>query len=268
MMSDGHVAPPPGLFSPSAATVGRRRRRAAAAFARKVKAKKDEIKYEDFCVDGCNTNLRGTDEKEPAKKDLIQLIDDLTMQLHKQAKAIMSLKDEIVEMQARIQRVGEFREKQNKELHMPVEEATDTDYLRWTVQKNSMDNQGCCPTGPGSVHEELRAPFVSSEDVEADVATVSDTVTERSISVGIVPELVVAQVSTVEGPDADKQIWDTDQTIKFFTQMLAQVDGDPTLDSRIAIVDKIKHSMANVMHHINPQVYQLLLQRLEEKFGD
>merc|ERR1719375_372569 len=94
-----------------------------------LKEKEDEIKHKDFCVDGFNTNLRETEKKEREKKDLIQLIDDLTMQIDELTKAIETLKAEIAEMQVQLKRAGEDREKQNKEFQMTVADQRATQKL-------------------------------------------------------------------------------------------------------------------------------------------
>merc|ERR1719207_225142 len=94
-----------------------------------LKEKEDEIKHKDFCVDGFNTNLRDTEKKEREKKDLITLIDDLTMQIDELTKAIETLKAEIAEMQVQLKRAGEDREKQNKEFQMTVADQRATQKL-------------------------------------------------------------------------------------------------------------------------------------------
>merc|ERR1719272_249248 len=82
--------------------------------------KQDEIKLKDFCVESFNENERNTEKKEREKKDLSELIDDLTMTIDGLAKAIETLKAEIGEMQVQMKRAGEDREKENKEFQQTV----------------------------------------------------------------------------------------------------------------------------------------------------
>jgi len=89
----------------------------------------DEIKHKDFCVEGFNENERATEKKEREKKDLIQLIADLTMTIDTLTTEIDTLKAEIAEMQVQMKRAGEDREKENKEFQMTVADQRATQKL-------------------------------------------------------------------------------------------------------------------------------------------
>merc|ERR1719487_34840 len=94
-----------------------------------LKEKEDEIKHKDFCVGDLNENERDTEKKEREKKDLIELIDDLTMTIGELTKAIETLKAEISEMQVQMKRAGEDREKENKEFRLTVADQRATQKL-------------------------------------------------------------------------------------------------------------------------------------------
>merc|ERR1712176_1403327 len=85
-----------------------------------LKEKADEIKHKDFCVDEFNTNQLQTEKKEREKKDLIAKIEDLEMTIKALTEAIDTLKAEIAEMQVQLKRMGEDREKENKEFQTTV----------------------------------------------------------------------------------------------------------------------------------------------------
>merc|ERR1719214_451688 len=44
-----------------------------------MEEKKAEIKHRDYCIENLNNNERNTERKDREKKDLLVLIDDLTM---------------------------------------------------------------------------------------------------------------------------------------------------------------------------------------------
>merc|ERR1719161_2766366 len=46
-----------------------------------LKDKEDEIKHKDYCVDGFNENEKETQKNEHEKKNLIQKIEDLTIEI-------------------------------------------------------------------------------------------------------------------------------------------------------------------------------------------
>merc|ERR1719277_2828605 len=94
-----------------------------------LKEKEDEIKHKDFCVDEFNTNQLQTERKEREKKDLLARIADLEATIDALARAIKTLKSEIAEMQVRLKRAGEDREKQNKEFQMTVADQRETQKL-------------------------------------------------------------------------------------------------------------------------------------------
>merc|ERR1719159_1057537 len=94
-----------------------------------LKDKEDEIKHKDYCVDGLNENEKETQKNEHEKKNLIQKIEDLTIEIDELAKAIETLKAEIAEMQVQMKRAGEDREKENKEFQMTVADQRATQKL-------------------------------------------------------------------------------------------------------------------------------------------
>jgi DNA repair exonuclease SbcCD ATPase subunit len=94
-----------------------------------LKDKEDEIKHKDYCVEGLNENEKETQKNEHEKKNLIQKIEDLTMEIDELAKAIEALKAEIAEMQVQMKRAGEDREKENKEFQMTVADQRATQKL-------------------------------------------------------------------------------------------------------------------------------------------
>merc|ERR1712187_807945 len=77
--------------------------------------KADEIKHKDFCVDELNTNQLQTEKKERTKEDLIAKIEDLELRIEQLTEAIAALKAEIGDLQVELKRVGEDREKENRE---------------------------------------------------------------------------------------------------------------------------------------------------------
>merc|ERR1719456_1172878 len=94
-----------------------------------LKEKEDEIKLKDFCVEAFNENLRNTQANEREKKDLEAKIEDLTMTIDELAKALETLKAEIVEMKFQMKRAGEDREKENKEFQTVVADQRATQKL-------------------------------------------------------------------------------------------------------------------------------------------
>jgi len=94
-----------------------------------LKDKEDEIKHKDYCVEGLNENEKETQKNEHEKKNLIQKIEDLTMEIDELAKAIETLKAEIAEMQVQMKRAGEDREKENKEFQTTVADQRATQKL-------------------------------------------------------------------------------------------------------------------------------------------
>jgi len=80
-----------------------------------MKQKKDEIKHRDYCIENMNNNEKMTERKDRDKKDLIALIEDLTVTINDLAKAIETLKAEIAEMQVQLKHAGEDRQLANKE---------------------------------------------------------------------------------------------------------------------------------------------------------
>merc|ERR1711997_1124980 len=79
--------------------------------------------------DEFNSNQLQTEKKEREKKDVIAQIDDLEATIDNLAKAIAKLKSEIAEMQVRLKRAGEDREKQNKEFQTTVADQRETQRL-------------------------------------------------------------------------------------------------------------------------------------------
>merc|ERR1719387_1358453 len=94
-----------------------------------LKDKEDEIKHKDYCIDGLNENEKEVQKNEHEKKNLIQKIEDLTMEIDELAKAIETLKAEIAEMQVQMKRAGEDREKENREFQMTVADQRATQKL-------------------------------------------------------------------------------------------------------------------------------------------
>merc|ERR1711937_267136 len=94
-----------------------------------LKDKEDEIKHKDYCAEGLNENEKETQKNEHEKKNLIQKIEDLTMEIDELAKAIETLKAEIAEMQVQMKRAGEDREKENKEFQTTVADQRATQKL-------------------------------------------------------------------------------------------------------------------------------------------
>jgi len=91
--------------------------------------KEDEIKLKDYCIDGLNQNEKDTQKHEHLKKNIIQKIEDLTMEIDELTKAIETLKAEIAEMQVQMKRAGEDREKENKEFQSVVADQRATQKL-------------------------------------------------------------------------------------------------------------------------------------------
>merc|ERR1719355_133541 len=70
-----------------------------------------------------------TEGKERDKKDLIALIEDLTVTINELAKAIETLKSEIAEMQVQLKHAGEDRELANNEFQKTVADQRATQKL-------------------------------------------------------------------------------------------------------------------------------------------
>jgi chromosome segregation ATPase len=85
-----------------------------------TKEKQDEIKHRDYCIANLNSNEADTERKDREKKDVLALIDDLTMTIDKLTKEIETLKSEIAEMQNQLKIAGEDRELENKEFQTVV----------------------------------------------------------------------------------------------------------------------------------------------------
>merc|ERR1719482_2576550 len=94
-----------------------------------LKDKEDEIKHKDYCIEGLNENEKETQKNEHEKKNVIQKIEDLTVEIDELAKAIETLKAEIAEMQVQMKRAGEDREKENKEFQETVADQRATQKL-------------------------------------------------------------------------------------------------------------------------------------------
>jgi len=85
-----------------------------------MEQKKEEIKHRDYCIENLNTNEANTERKDREKKDVLALIDDLTMQIETLTKEIATLKTEIADMQLELKHAGEDRELENKEFKKVV----------------------------------------------------------------------------------------------------------------------------------------------------
>merc|ERR1719263_1399367 len=85
-----------------------------------MEQKKEEIKHRDYCIENLNTNEANTERKDREKKDVLALIDDLTMTIDKLTKEIETLKSEIAEMQHQLKIAGEDRELANKDFQQVV----------------------------------------------------------------------------------------------------------------------------------------------------
>merc|ERR1719235_937793 len=85
-----------------------------------MEEKKAEIKHRDYCIENLNTNEANTERKDREKKDVLALIDDLTMQIETLTKEIATLKTEIADMQLQLKHAGEDRELENKEFAQVV----------------------------------------------------------------------------------------------------------------------------------------------------
>jgi len=94
-----------------------------------MKQKKDEIKHRDYCIENMNNNEKMTERKDRDKKDLIALIEDLTVTINDLAKAIETLKAEIAEMQVQLKHAGEDRQLANKEFQTTVADQRATQKL-------------------------------------------------------------------------------------------------------------------------------------------
>merc|ERR1719301_431982 len=70
-----------------------------------MEQKKEEIKHRDYCIENLNTNEANTERKDREKKDVLALIDDLTMQIETLTKEIATLKTEIADMQLEFKKV-------------------------------------------------------------------------------------------------------------------------------------------------------------------
>merc|ERR1719160_786643 len=85
-----------------------------------MEQKKEEIKHRDYCIENLNTNEANTERKDREKKDVLALIDDLTMQIETLTKEIATLKTEIADMQLELKHAGEDRELENTEFKKVV----------------------------------------------------------------------------------------------------------------------------------------------------
>jgi hypothetical protein len=85
-----------------------------------MKEKKDEIAHRDYCIENLNNNERNTERKDREKKDVLALIDDLTVTIETLTKEIETLKSEISEMQLQLKHAGEDRELENKDFQAVV----------------------------------------------------------------------------------------------------------------------------------------------------
>merc|ERR1740138_1646020 len=94
-----------------------------------LQEKADEIKHKDFCTDELNTNQLQTEKKERLKIDLIAKIEDLTAKIKMLTETIETLKAEIGDLQLSLKRVGEDREKQNREFQVTVQDQRATQAL-------------------------------------------------------------------------------------------------------------------------------------------
>jgi chromosome segregation ATPase len=94
-----------------------------------TKEKEDEIKHRDYCIENLNNNEKMTEQKDRDKKDLIALIEDLTVTINELTKAIETLKAEIAEMQVQLKHAGEDRELANQEFQTTVADQRATQKL-------------------------------------------------------------------------------------------------------------------------------------------
>merc|ERR1719460_82412 len=85
-----------------------------------MEQKKEEIKHRDYCIANLNSNEADTERKDREKKDVLALIDDLTMTIDTLTKEIETLKSEISEMQLQLKHAGEDRELENKDFQTVV----------------------------------------------------------------------------------------------------------------------------------------------------
>jgi hypothetical protein len=85
-----------------------------------MEEKKAEIKHRDYCIENLNNNERNTERKDREKKDVLALIDDLTMTIETLTKEIETLKTEIADMQLELKHAGEDRELANKDYQTVV----------------------------------------------------------------------------------------------------------------------------------------------------
>merc|ERR1719428_2838092 len=100
-----------------------------------MQEKKDEIKHRDYCIEELNTNEANTARKDREKKDVLALIEDLTMQIDTLTKEIATLKSEISEMQLQLKHAGEDRELANKDFKAVVADQRATQ----TLLKSALD---------------------------------------------------------------------------------------------------------------------------------
>jgi len=94
-----------------------------------MQEKKDEIKHRDYCIENLNKNEANTERKDREKKDVLALIDDLTMQIDTLTKEIETLKSEISEMQLQLKHAGEDRELANADYKQVVADQRATQAL-------------------------------------------------------------------------------------------------------------------------------------------
>jgi len=85
-----------------------------------MQQKKDEIKHRDYCIENLNSNEANTERKDREKKDVLALIDDLTVTIETLTKEIETLKSEIAEMGVQLKHAGEDRELANKDFQQTV----------------------------------------------------------------------------------------------------------------------------------------------------
>merc|ERR1719316_705234 len=94
-----------------------------------MQEKKDEIKHRDYCIENLNKNEANTERKDREKKDVLALIEDLTMQIDTLTKEIATLKSEISEMQLQLKHAGEDRELANADYKQVVADQRATQAL-------------------------------------------------------------------------------------------------------------------------------------------
>merc|ERR1719235_2236678 len=100
-----------------------------------MQQKKDEIKHRDYCIEELNKNEANTERKDREKKDVLALIEDLTMQIDTLTKEIATLKSEISEMQLQLKHAGEDRELANSDFKQVVADQRATQ----TLLKSALD---------------------------------------------------------------------------------------------------------------------------------